>query len=166
MALVRALSLAPVGAIVVVDDGSDPGYEQHFESVRSLPKVHILRHAVNLGKGAALKNGINYILCSLPENIGIITADADGQHHLTDILGMARLLTERPDCPALGIRAVRSGSPMAKQIWKLSDLSSRGCLSRQAPIGHANGTSRITKRITAAPAERSILQAMSSSWIC
>src|SRR6478609_1814640 len=76
MSLVEALSRSAVAAIVVIDDGSGPQHNRYFEAVKILPKVHLLKHAVNLGKGAALKFGINYALCAFPHHRGIVTADA------------------------------------------------------------------------------------------
>ena len=79
--MVRALAEKDVPAIVIVDDGSGPEFRDVFARAAAFPNVHLLRHATNLGKGAALKTGINYALCSFPELVGIVTADADGQHH-------------------------------------------------------------------------------------
>jgi GT2 family glycosyltransferase len=70
--------------IVVVDDGSDPVHAAVFDAVKTMPAVTLLRNAVNLGKGAALKHGMNYILVERPNCIGIVTADADGQHSAKD----------------------------------------------------------------------------------
>jgi hypothetical protein len=39
-------------------------------------------------KGAALKTGINAILCEYPETPVVVTADADGQHHAEDIMAI------------------------------------------------------------------------------
>ena len=42
-------------AIIVIDDGSTPDCQEHFLRISAFPQVQIVRHAVNLGKGAALK---------------------------------------------------------------------------------------------------------------
>ena len=52
----------------------------------------VLSNAVNLGKGAALKHGMNHILVNHPDCIGVVTADADGQHAVGDILKVANEL--------------------------------------------------------------------------
>src|SRR5580698_2418614 len=83
--VVRALAEKSFPHIVVVDDGSGPDFRATFAQVAALPGVQMLRHATNLGKGAALKTGLNYILCNLPDLAGVVTADADGQHHPDDI---------------------------------------------------------------------------------
>ena len=58
--LVQTLCKKSLPAIVIVDDGSGPEFREIFERVAEFPKVHMLRHAVNLGKGAALKTAFNY----------------------------------------------------------------------------------------------------------
>src|ERR1017187_10751202 len=57
--LVRDLSGRGMPAILLVDDGSGPGYRAIFEAAAQFRGVEVLRHAINLGKGAALKTGIN-----------------------------------------------------------------------------------------------------------
>ena len=65
--LVRDLSDRGMPAIVVVDDGSGRGVPRHLRPGRGqFPNVQVLRHAVNLGKGAALKTGINHARCEFP----------------------------------------------------------------------------------------------------
>src|SRR5215471_10228108 len=83
--VVEALAGKALPAIIVVDDGSGPEFREIFERVAQTPKVRLLRHAVNLGKGAALKTAFNYALCEYPDLLGVVTADADGQHHPDDI---------------------------------------------------------------------------------
>jgi putative flippase GtrA len=114
--LVGALAEAQVPAIVVVDDGSGPEHQGVFEAVQALPRVHVLKHAVNLGKGAALKTGINHVLCALPEAAGIVTADADGQHHPSDIVRVARKLEANPQALVLGVRDFSSEVPLRSRL--------------------------------------------------
>ena len=65
--------------VVVVDDGSR---DDTAASAR-MPGAVVLRHAVNLGQGAALQTGIDY---ALRRGAGaIVTFDADGQHSAEDI---------------------------------------------------------------------------------
>ena len=68
--LVRAVlagSQGLVAGVVVVDDGSGSGYRPLFDGIAALPGVTVLRHAVNLGKGAALKTGFNYAMLEWPD---------------------------------------------------------------------------------------------------
>ena len=93
-----------VGGVVVVNDGSGPAYQSIFERVATIPKTHVLTHVINLGKGAALKMGLNYAACQFPEAVGVVTADADGQHVPADILRLACSLIEDPAAFAIGAR--------------------------------------------------------------
>lgn len=71
--------------VVVVDDGSSDGTAQTLEG---LP-LTLLSHAVNMGKGAALRTGFAWAIKHKYD--GVVTLDADGQHDPTAIL---RLLAE------------------------------------------------------------------------
>lgn len=86
--------------IIVVDDGSE---EPVADLLNDLP-VHILRHHVNLGQGAALQTGIEY---ALSNNAGyIVTFDADGQHIATDIERLLQPLVSNEADIALGSRFI------------------------------------------------------------
>tara|TARA_B100000768_G_scaffold182020_1_gene208488 strand:+ start:2766 stop:3446 length:681 start_codon:yes stop_codon:yes gene_type:complete len=67
--------------IVVVNDGST---DSTLETLNQLDVV-VLNHLLNLGQGAAISTGINYIK-NLKNTDGIITFDADGQHSVSDAL--------------------------------------------------------------------------------
>jgi glycosyltransferase involved in cell wall biosynthesis len=60
---------------VVVDDCST---DDTFDVVGDYP-VHRLRHIQNLGQGAALQTGIDYVLQNYQPDY-LVTFDADGQH--------------------------------------------------------------------------------------
>jgi glycosyltransferase involved in cell wall biosynthesis len=66
-------------AVVVVDDGSR---DDTAASAR-MPGVSVLRHAINLGQGAALQTGIEYAVRRGARYL--VTFDADGQHSVEDI---------------------------------------------------------------------------------
>ena len=79
--------------IIVVDDGSSPGCGETFAKTVALPNVTLIRHAVNLGKGQALKTAFNHVLLQTPPDaVGVVTADADGQHLAADIRRVAERL--------------------------------------------------------------------------
>ena len=63
------------------------------------------------GKGAALKTGMNFALVTFPGCLGVVTADADGQHSVEDILRVAGALRERRDALILGVRAFDANVP-------------------------------------------------------
>ncbi|MDR1041201.1 MAG: bifunctional glycosyltransferase family 2/GtrA family protein [Deltaproteobacteria bacterium] len=97
--------------IVVVDDGSPPECEPVFESLAAMAEVTVARHAVNRGKGQALKTGLNlYLLESAPESPGIVCCDADGQHLPRDVVKVARAGAESGTF-ALGVRSFGKETP-------------------------------------------------------
>ena len=105
--------------IVVVDDGSGSDYEAIFQSVKQVPDTSLLTNAVNLGKGAALKHGMNYILVNYPACTGVVTADADGQHSAADILKIAAELKEKPDNVLFGARQFGLDVPLRSRFGNL-----------------------------------------------
>ena len=117
--LVSDLSARGTPAILLVDDGSGPAFREIFDQASRVPGVQILRHAVNLGKGAALKTGINHALCAFPGLIGIVTADADGQHHPDDIVRVAAGLRQHPGALVLGSRTFDAAVPLRSRFGNL-----------------------------------------------
>lgn len=65
--------------VVVVDDGS----RDDTATAAAVPGATVLRHAINLGQGAALQTGIEYALRRGAKHL--VTFDADGQHSVEDI---------------------------------------------------------------------------------
>jgi glycosyltransferase involved in cell wall biosynthesis len=102
--------------VVVVDDGCGPDYAAVFSRLAAMPQVNVLRNAVNLGKGAALKYGINYILTEGSKAIGIVTADADGQHAVLDIKRVGEMLRANPRAFVLGSREFGEKVPLRSKL--------------------------------------------------
>jgi putative flippase GtrA len=115
VAAVSRLDESYVDRIVVVDDGSGPEYASLFEAVKCSCKAVVLRHAVNLGKGAALKTGMNACLCEDPDTL-VVTADADGQHLPDDILHVAAQGRAQRDALVLGSRGFDADVPLRSRI--------------------------------------------------
>lgn len=101
-----------IAAYVVVNDGSGDAFSSLFDQLATLPRVTVLPHAVNLGKGAALKGGMNHILTRMPEIQGIVTADADGQHAPENVMMVVRELAARPGRVVLGVREFDPNTPL------------------------------------------------------
>lgn len=114
--LVVALAGTGMAAIIVVDDGSGPQHRAIFDELLRLEDVHVLRHAVNLGKGAALKTGINYALVEYPSLAGVVTADADGQHDPADIAAVAKRFIASPEALVLGARTFAGDVPLRSRF--------------------------------------------------
>jgi glycosyltransferase involved in cell wall biosynthesis len=115
-ALVDGILAAGFGAVVVVDDGSDVAHGGVFESLLRRPGVVLLAHAVNLGKGRALKTGFNHVLTAMPGMDAVVTADADGQHRVEDIVAVAQRLLSVPDAVVLGARRFGKGVPLRNRF--------------------------------------------------
>jgi glycosyltransferase involved in cell wall biosynthesis len=114
--VVKALAGSGFTAIIVLDDGSGPEYAAIFDELQLLDGVRVIRHAVNLGKGAALKTGMNYALVEFPDLAGVVTADADGQHDPADIRRVARRFAESPDALVLGARTFAGEVPLRSRF--------------------------------------------------
>lgn len=65
--------------------------------------IKVIKHSVNLGQGRAYKSAFNYFLNHYSEG-GVIECDADGQHHIEDIIQCAELLLTHSDKFILGVR--------------------------------------------------------------
>src|SRR5262245_23619668 len=65
--LIEELRRASAAPVVIVDDGSGAGYAPILDRVRQVANVTVLTNAVNLGKGSALKHGMNHILVHHPD---------------------------------------------------------------------------------------------------
>ncbi|OPZ20077.1 MAG: Undecaprenyl-phosphate mannosyltransferase [candidate division BRC1 bacterium ADurb.BinA364] len=87
--------------VAVVDDGSSDGT---FDEAAKRP-VHLLRHIVNLGQGAALQTGVEYALRQGASYV--VTMDADGQHCVEDIALLVEPLLDGAYDIALGTTRFR-----------------------------------------------------------
>ena len=149
--LAERLSASPLVAILLVDDGSGPEYAEVFRRAAGFPNVIVLRHAVNLGKGAALKSGLNYAYCEFPEAVGCVTADADGQHDPEDILRVARALAEDPGQLVLGSRSFAADVPLRSRLGNSITVGAVrllvGCRLRDTQTGLRAIPRRFTPRL-------------------
>ncbi len=102
---VRTLLLRGVAQVIVVNDGSDGSTAEVFRRLSRLERCTVLTHSVNRGKGRALKTAFAYVLREeLGDWSGVVTADADGQHHPDDVCHVAAVLGRGEDAVILGIR--------------------------------------------------------------
>ncbi|MFC4711434.1 GtrA family protein [Planococcus dechangensis] len=90
--------------VIVVNDGSGPAFEGFFDEISEFPEVTLLHHAINQGKGRALKTVFHHILNHKLPIDAIVTADADGQHLVTDMVKITKELEASPNHVVLGAR--------------------------------------------------------------
>jgi glycosyltransferase involved in cell wall biosynthesis len=117
--IVRDLRAGDWETVVVVDDGSGADYAPIFSEIGRMPGVQVVPHAVNLGKGSALKAGINFILCAYPKTAGIVTVDADGQHDPADVRKVCARFRKDPDALVLGARTFEGDVPLRSKLGNL-----------------------------------------------
>ena len=103
--------------VVVVDDGSS---DDTAEAALAQPGAWVVRHAVNLGQGAALQTGIDFAVSRGAEFI--VTFDADGQHDADDVPQLLRPLREGRADVALGSRFLGRAAGMPRSRWLLLKL--------------------------------------------
>lgn len=101
--------------VLLVDDGGGASFNPIFKQAEALG-CRLVRHAGNMGKGRALKTGINEILNLSPGVRGIVTADCDGQHTVADIARVADALTENPEKLIIGSRALKENVPLRSRF--------------------------------------------------
>ncbi len=99
--------------VVCIDDGSTDG----SAAIADASGAVVLRHAVNLGQGAALQTGIDYVL-RFTSFQHIVTFDADGQHDVTDALAMLAHARAAGVDVVLGSRTIGStiDQPVARRL--------------------------------------------------
>ena len=112
---------AHVAQIVIVDDGCNDPERALIQRCLANPKVTLLEHDMNKGKGAALHTGIIHCLSRMNERDFILTMDSDGQHDPDDIPKFKNLLAEEEDVHfVLGERLDDSRMPFKSRIGNSS----------------------------------------------
>lgn len=104
--------------ILIVNDGSDSRFQAIFNNAKDLGCI-ILSHNHNIGKGRALKTGFAYILKESKEADGVITADADGQHLVDDIIKVGDEIGKTSQKIVLGARKFKGKIPLRSALGNL-----------------------------------------------
>jgi glycosyltransferase involved in cell wall biosynthesis len=139
--LLRALRSMGAEQILVINDGSGESWSPLFSRLHELFGVIVLHHPDNRGKGAALKTGMRYLLANLPDCLGCVTADADGQHTPEDIARVALRLSEGGERLILGTREFsgedvppksRAGNRITSAVFRLQ--TGRRCADTQTGL--------------------------------
>jgi glycosyltransferase involved in cell wall biosynthesis len=117
--LVHSLAEYDFAAIVIVDDGSRKDCQILFKQLEAIPSVHVLQHEENRGQGRAFKTALSFTLDAFPDLLGVVTADADGQHAVPDIIRIAEALTESKGRPILGVRSFGAEVPLRSRFGNI-----------------------------------------------
>lgn len=94
--------------IIVVDDGSCDECKKIFTTLNEQFGCKVIVHAVNMGKGRALKNAFNFYLNNYSDKEGVVTVDSDGQHVVSDVISVCNELHKYQQSLILGVRDFNS----------------------------------------------------------
>ncbi|MBN1872007.1 MAG: glycosyltransferase family 2 protein [Candidatus Omnitrophica bacterium] len=123
----RQMNITPI----VVDDGSfdDTGKEAEKNGAK------IIKHRKNMGKGASLKTGFEYILDEEREFDAILIMDGDGQHSPGDIHKFTKLAEKEENSFIIGNRMnnVRNMPLSRKLTNKFMSLIISGLCGQNIP---------------------------------
>lgn len=103
--------------IVVVDDGSEENTKYLFRQLESGHDCQVLVHKENRGKGRGLKTAFAYLQKERPDIEYIVTADADGQHAVTDVVALLNHLKMTRAGLVLGVRNFDEAHVPAKNAF-------------------------------------------------
>jgi len=95
--------------LVVVNDGSTDGADKVLSAI---PRITVITHECNLGKGAALVSGLRFAARSNYNYT--ITMDGDGQHLAADLPKFLEEMENHPDALIVGRRNLTGGGKRLK----------------------------------------------------
>ena len=107
------LAQRPVQQLVIVDDCSTDGtWEQLLPLAQNEPRIQLIRHEVNQGKGAALRTGIAHATAEI-----VIIQDADLEYDPQEYhLLLAPILSGKADV-VFGSRFIGAGAHRVLYFW-------------------------------------------------
>lgn len=100
--------------IIVINDGS--GKDKLPIFAEAAKKAIVLTHEVNKGKGRGIKTALEYIKEHEADTVGIVIADADGQHKVEDIIRVSEALKSSPDKLIMGCRRFSGKIPLRSKF--------------------------------------------------
>lgn len=103
----KAIKYPQITHIIIVDDGSTIPV-----TLPQNKKTHLLRHRLNLGKGAALKTGIDYAFSQGVD--AAIMMDSDGQHDPKDLPLFIKALQDHD--LVFGYRDLNYNMPLMRRL--------------------------------------------------
>ena len=128
--------------VVVVDDGSGDTTGHTAESAGAV----VVRHPINLGQGAGLQTGIEFVLSAGADIV--VTFDGDGQHRVSDIKTLSDALAAQDAEFVLGSRFLGDTlnlPPLRRVVLKLATWFTRLSTGLRITDTH-NGLRAMTRR--------------------
>lgn len=98
----------------IVDDGSGDFFTPIFEAAARRGAT-VRRYPDNRGKGGAIKVGIADLM-EMDGLMGVVTADADGQHKTQDIIRVMDEMERSPNALVLGVRHFTGKVPLRSRM--------------------------------------------------
>jgi glycosyltransferase involved in cell wall biosynthesis len=100
--------------VILIDDGNAPEGHEILESVaRDIPDVELVTHKRNLGKGAAMRSGMEAAVAAGFTHA--LQVDADGQHDMGAISLFINEVKEHPDDLICGYPQYDESVPKARE---------------------------------------------------
>jgi glycosyltransferase involved in cell wall biosynthesis len=130
--------------VVVVDDGSSDDTAE----LAGQSGAMVVKHTVNLGKGAAMKTGIDYILGKLPAVKYIVIIDADMQFKPEDAPSVVGPLADGKADVVMGNRnfsKVPFRHRLGNFVWRTAFNLFFGTKFKDTNCGYIALTSRVAK---------------------
>lgn len=101
-----------ISDILVVDDGSN---EKNAVVIAQLQgRATVLRHSINLGKGAAMRTGVEAAISQGAE--AIVLMDGDGQHKAADLPQLLEKLEKEDLDIVFGSRTIGKDMPLVMML--------------------------------------------------
>lgn len=105
------ISLEFVNEIIIIDDASNDGTDFILKDIRN-DRIQVVTHPRNLGKGAAIRSGINIASCDY-----LVIQDADLEYYPTDIPLLLDVAHTQNADAVFGSRFLTYGHRRAVYYW-------------------------------------------------
>ncbi len=112
--LVHQLNAYYDACVLIIDDGSGPAYSHFYERLADDGCI-VLTHETNVGRGAALKTGFEFL-----KEVGwegtVVTAEGEGQHLASDIIRIGGRINTNAKKILLGSRTFNESASLRSRI--------------------------------------------------